>query len=414
VTATAIKPATFPWFPNEGFTFCLGLAEGDAAWTSGHTCAQHDPAVGKMTVGGTMEEQARIAYEKVLTILVAAGLRPADVTRVTENVTLSGLDEYDAAVAVRREVFGAHEPTVRTVVVERLVRRQAFLEIEMHAVSGGGRALLAASEGRTAGQWQRSPVTEGHDGAVYLPTMVPVDAAGEVVHPGDFVRQYAYCLDRAGDHLKAAGLSLDHVVTTYDYSTPATRESYRKTHRVRQERLGGAGVYPAAGGILMSRLHAPGVTVAIDVTASRHSLTQVNPGWSRYDTLTYSPAVRAGRTLYMSGFAALDMETQKALHPDDLGAQAEVTFGSILEVLHHTGLGAQHLLETTEYCVESAVGDYKAVADVRARLLSPPWPASTGALCAGLLRPEFLLEVFPTALYPDDTAVAAAATEGGR
>jgi hypothetical protein len=51
--------------------------------------------------------------------------------------------------------------------------------------------------------------------------------------------------------------------------------------------------------------------------------------------------------------------------------------------------------------VESAVGDYKAVAEVRQRLLAPPWPASTGALCQGLLRPEFKLEVFPTALYPE-------------
>jgi enamine deaminase RidA (YjgF/YER057c/UK114 family) len=106
----------------------------------------------------------------------------------------------------------------------------------------------------------------------------------------------------------------------------------------------------------------------------------------------------------MSGFAALDMETQEALHTGDIGAQAEVTFDSILTLLEHAGLGPANLLETTEYCVESAVGDYRAVAKVRERLLSPPWPASTGALCAALLRPEFLLEVFPTALYPEEEA----------
>ena len=197
-------------------------------------------------------------------------------------------------------------------------------------------------------------------------------------------------------------LSLDDAVTTYDYSTPETRSVYRKTHRVRKELLGGAGVYPGAGGILMSRLHHPGQLVAIDVTASRHPLELVNPGWTRYDTLTYAPGVRAGRTLYMSGFAALDMETQEALHPDDIGAQAEATYGAILHLLKHEGLDATHLLETTEYCVESALPDYRAVAAVRERLLSPPWPASTGAICAGLLRPEFLLEVFPTALYPEE------------
>ena len=29
MTLSAIRPADFPWFPYEGFTFCLGLAEGE-------------------------------------------------------------------------------------------------------------------------------------------------------------------------------------------------------------------------------------------------------------------------------------------------------------------------------------------------------------------------------------------------
>ncbi|MEV0720051.1 Rid family hydrolase [Asanoa sp. NPDC050611] len=399
MTLSAIRPESFPWFPYEGFTFCLGLSENDSAWTSGHTSAAFDASVGKMTVSGTMEQQARTAYEKVLTILAAAGFGPADVTRITENVTIAGLDDYAAAEVVRAELFGDHRPSVRTVVVDRLVRRTALLEVELHAVAGGGQVLVA-SEQRAAGTWRASPVREGHDGTVYLPTIVPVDADGEVVHKGDLVGQYAYCLDRAGDLLAAAGLSLDAAVTTYDYTTPATRDVYRRTHRARKERLGGAGVFPGAGGILMSRLHHPDALVALDVTASRHPLQAVNPGWTRYGSLTYSPGVKAGRTLFMSGFAALDMETQEALHPGDIGAQAEATFGSILEVLAHAGLGPADLVETTEYCVASALPDYRAVAAVRERLLSPPWPASTGAICAALLRPEFLIEVFPTAVYP--------------
>src|SRR5690606_2985447 len=162
--------------------------------------------------------------------------------------------------------------------------------------------------------------------------------------------QYRYCLEQAGALLQDAELSLDDVVSTYDYSTPATRGDYRKTHHVRKELFGGAGVYPAAGGILMSRLHGEGQLVAIDVTASRHPLELVNPGWSRYDTLTYSPGVRAGRTLYMSGFASLDMETQEVLHPGDLAAQAEQTFNSILELLRYAGLGPENLLSTIEFC----------------------------------------------------------------
>ena len=35
MTLSAIKPDDFPWFPYEGFTFCLGLTEGEGGWTSG-------------------------------------------------------------------------------------------------------------------------------------------------------------------------------------------------------------------------------------------------------------------------------------------------------------------------------------------------------------------------------------------
>ena len=400
----AIKPADFHWFPYEGFTFCLGLAEGEHAWTSGHTAAKFDPAIGKMRVEGTMREQARTAYEKVLTIVAGAGLSLSDVTHITENVTLSGLPHYAEAAAVRAELFGDHQPTITTVVVERLVRSTAFLEVELRATKGGGTRLLAASEERAPGTWVPSAIVEGHDGTVHLPTMVPIDADGDIVAPGDFVGQYRYCLEQADVLLRQVGLSLDNAVTTYDYSTPGTREVYRKTHRVRKELLGKGGVYPGAGGILMSRLHHPEQLVAIDVTASRHPLELVNPGWKRYDTLTYAPGVKAGRTLFMSGFAALDMETQQALHPGDLAAQAEVTYGAILHLLKYAGLGPEHLLSTIEFCVERELRNYRVVAPVRERLLTAPWPASTGAICADLLRPEFLLEVFPTALYPAEAA----------
>lgn len=166
----------------------------------------------------------------------------------------------------------------------------------------------------------------------------------------------------------------------------------------RKELLGP--VYPGAAGILMDRLHRPGVHVAVDVMASRHSPELVNPGWSRYDTLTYSPAVKAGRTLFMSGFAALDPETQQAVFPGDVVAQTEFTYHSILKVLEAAGAGPENLIKTIEYVCPDGLAEYRGVADVRKRLLRDPWPASTGAVCSGLLRPDFLIEVDPMALLP--------------
>ena len=390
---TAIRPAHFPYFPYEGFTFSLGRQDGGEAWLSGHSGATWDTARQKMVVGGSMAEQSATMYEKIGTILRAADLGFGDVVHVVENVTASGLDSYPDAEKVRRTVFGDHEPTLTTVIVDRLVRRAALIEVQVTARRGGGSTVTAGPQTR----WHRSALTEA-GGVVHLPTLLPVGADGEIIAPGRLLDQYRYCLQRAAGLLAAAGLSLANVVRTVDYSTPATREGYPQTHWLRRELLGP--VYPASAGVLMSRLPVPGALVALDIAASREPLEPVNPGWERYRNLSCNPAVRAGRLLFMSGFATLDMASQETLHAGELAAQAEHAYTSILEVLHHAGGSAQDLIETIEYVTPQGVPDYRAVAGVRRRLLSPPWPASVGAVCGGLLRPQLLLEVIPTAVLP--------------
>ncbi|WP_372734384.1 RidA family protein [Nocardioides sp.] len=235
---------------------------------------------------------------------------------------------------------------------------------------------------------------------VTLPPILPLDADGAVVHPGDFVAQYAWCLDRAGELLAEHGLSLANAVTTYDFSTPATRDVYRRTHRERLSRLGGDGVFPGAGGILLDEVGHPEALVRLEVTASDEKLVGVNPGWARYETLTYYPGVQAGRTLYMSGFAALDMETQQALHEGDLLAQARTTYAAIVEVIAEAGGGPEHLTSLVEYVCPDALGHEDLLDQARVEVFGPDAPAAERYPCAGLLRDEFLFEVFPTAVLP--------------
>ena len=401
---TAIEPESFPWYDYKGYTFSLGLKHGDSSINSGHSGSAFDPELGKAAIKGGMGEQAETAYAKQAAILAAAGRSFADVTRVVENITIAGLPYYAEAQEVRRKLFGDHQPVVDTVIVDRLVRRQAWIEVEVHAEPGGGELLHDAddnalgTDGSDLLNWRRGTVRTGHDGAVYLPTLLPIDAKGEIIAEGDIVGQYFACLERGAELLELAGLSLSNLVQTIDYSTPATRERYPKIGRPRRDLLGP--VYPGAAGILMSELHAPGVLCAIDAIATRHDkLEAVNPGWSRYETLTYNPGVKAGNTLYMSGFAALDPETQESLFPGDLRAQAEFTYDSILQTMAAAGLGPEKLLTTVEYVCPDGLGQYRDVAGVRQEKLRSPYPASTGIVCGGLLRDEFLLEVVPTAIY---------------
>ena len=118
--------------------------------------------------------------------------------------------------------------------------------------------------------------------------------------------------------------------------------------------------------------------IAYDFVASVPDRAAVNPGWERYEKLTYSPAVRSGDVLFMSGQAALDPATERAVHAGDVGAQAEYTYRNIIEVLDAAGFGPQNLIKTIEYVTPAGLARYRDVAAVREKLLQDPWPASTG------------------------------------
>lgn len=388
---TEITPVDFPWFRYADYTFSLGLQRDGRAWLSGHSASEFDPETKHIVVRGGMAEQARTAYAKIERILEAAALGFGDVHRVVEYVTMAGIDHYAEVEDVRGATFGARAPAVCTVVVDRLLRPAAFIEVEVTAGPPG--STIAPDGARVAA----APAYAAND-IVYLSSVTAVNPDGSVEAPGDLVGQTRVCFERAIATLQAAGLDASSIVKTVDYTTRATLKDYKYTGRVRKELLGP--VYPGAAGILLSRLQHPDALVSLDIIASRAELVAVNPGWSRYEKLTYSPAVRAGNMLFMSGQAALDPETETALYPGDVVAQAEFTYDNIIRVLEAAGLGPEHLVKTIEYVTPDGLDRYRDVAKVRERLLRAPYPASTGAICDALLRPEFLIEVDPLAIFP--------------
>jgi len=375
---SAIRPERFPWFDYSRYTFSLGLDLGDAAVLSGHSASEYDPNSRRIVVKGGLAEQTRTAYAKIEAILMAAGLGLGDVVRVVEYVTARGIDEYSQVEHVRRETLGGARPAVNTVCVNRLLRPEALIELEVVAAKGpAGRATAV-------------------DGIVYCASQLPLDDAGRVVAEGDLVAQTRAVYERAGRALRAAGLTWDRVTKTIDYIVPAGLRAYRETGQVRREHLGP--VYPAAAGIVMERLAHPGALIQLDLIASRHPPVAVDPGWERYRKLTYSPAVRAGNVLFMSGQAALDPATERAVAAGDVVAQAEYTYTNILTVLRAAGVGPESLVETVEYVTPDGLDRYRETAAVRSKLLKEPYPASTGVVCDRLLRPEFQIEVDPLAI----------------
>ena len=340
---TAITPPEFPWFDYSNYSFSLGLdLDGRIAQLSGHSASEYDPELNRIVVNGDMTDQTRTAYAKVEAILGAAGYGMDEVVHVVENVTVEGIDHYADAEAVRGEVFGANQPAVNTVVVQALLRPAAWIELEITASHDRGTAT-PADDTRPA----RSAARES-DGVIHLSTIHPFTPEGDLVGEGDVVAQTEQIFVNATRLLDRMGLSMRNVVKTLDMVRPEALADYKHTGRVRKQHLGP--VYPGSAGILQSRVAAdPRVLISYDFIASRHEASVVNPGWSRYEKLTYSPAVKAGDMLFMSGQAALDPETESALHPGDIEAQARYTYGNITAVLEEAGLGPEHVIKTVEY-----------------------------------------------------------------
>ncbi|MDP6815367.1 MAG: RidA family protein [Alphaproteobacteria bacterium] len=386
MTARAVQPRQFPWYDYSRYSFSLALAAGEGVYVSGHTGSEFDPASKKMVIRGGMAEQCRTAYAKIGAILEGAGKSHGDVVRLVEYVRADGIAHYAEAAQVREEVFGAHRPAVNTVPVKALLRPDALIELEATAGPVGAETSFGAG----------LPVARESAGVVFLPTVEAVDAAGNIIGAGDVVAQTRAIFEKAGKMLAALGLGFDRVVKTLDYLTPAALETYRHTGRVRKKFLGP--VYPCAAGILMPGLLHPEALIQYDFIATRDDPVAVNPGWDRYQKLTYSPGVRAGKLLFLSGQGALDPETQRMLYDGDVVAQAEYTYDNIIKVLRAAGGGPEHLAKTIEYVTPAALPRYREVATVRSKMLTEPYPASTGLICEALLRPEMLIEVDPFAV----------------
>ena len=365
--ARAVKPSHFPWLDPERYAFSPGVEAIDTVWLSGQTAATYDAEHRRIAVQGGAGQQAALCWDKVEAILEGAGRSSASCGELVEYLTPQGLAERDAVAAARR---GERDASI--MVVESLLRRDALVEVE--AVAGDAEGLLR------------------------LPQILPFDRDGKVVAPGDLVAQAEFVLEEAGRQLAARGLDLGHVVRTVEQTTPATRGDYRATGKARRRLLGPA--FPASTGVLSPALPHPDALVALEVWASPLPKAVVNPGWSAFEALTFSPGVRAGRALFISGTAAWDPVSKGNVAPGDIAAQAAFVYEQIAAVCEAAGGGLDDVVKTVEYVAPAGLEGYRDVGALRREIFSGPLPASTGVVVSGLLSSAWLIEVEALAILP--------------
>ncbi|WJR80208.1 RidA family protein [Bradyrhizobium sp. NP1] len=114
-----------------------------------------------------------------------------------------------------------------------------------------------------------------------------------------------------------------------------------------------------------------------------------NDKWpARY---TFSPAVRVGNLIFLSGTTGTD-DAGNIVGPGDIVAQTRRIFEKFELILKSAGASLANIVETTDYFL--SLEDYNKTAALRRELFKgPPWPAATGVVVSGLIREGALIEI---------------------
>lgn len=119
-----------PWNLGSRYTFSTAVKKGNLLFISGMTAG--DPKTGKMVGEGDIVAQTRCIFEKMEEVLKAAGASFDDVVKTVDYITT--MENYKETAKIRREFFGNGFPAATGVVVNKLLRKDALIEIDAIAV----------------------------------------------------------------------------------------------------------------------------------------------------------------------------------------------------------------------------------------------------------------------------------------
>jgi reactive intermediate/imine deaminase len=97
---------------------------------------------------------------------------------------------------------------------------------------------------------------------------------------------------------------------------------------------------------------------------------------------TYSQAVRAGDTVYLSGQIPLDPKTMQLV--EGIEAQIQQVFKNLDAVAKASGLGLERAVRMTVYLTD--LGHFAKVNEIMAKYVSEPYPARVAIGVASLPR----------------------------
>ena len=112
--------------------------------------------------------------------------------------------------------------------------------------------------------------------------------------------------------------------------------------------------------------------------------------WAFTERYTFSPAVRKGNLLFISGLTATD-NRGNIVGPGDIVAQTRNIFEKLEALMAEAGGSMDDIVKTVDYITTKQ--GYKGTAEVRREYFKNGFPAATGIVVRELLRPDALIEI---------------------
>jgi reactive intermediate/imine deaminase len=104
----------------------------------------------------------------------------------------------------------------------------------------------------------------------------------------------------------------------------------------------------------------------------------------------FSPAIQVGQLLFISGQVAQDNDG-KTVGVGDCEAQTRQVMSRIRTIAEAAGATLPDVIKITTFLTD--IANYQAFSKVRSETFPSSPPASSTVIVAGLVRPEFLVEV---------------------
>jgi enamine deaminase RidA (YjgF/YER057c/UK114 family) len=358
-----IIPPVFPWKDHTKYTYPLGLDINGACFLSGNSASEYDAQSGKIVVKGDLAAQIDTALAKIRAVLEAAGHTFNDVVSLIQYVTPGAFDEIDRLAGIF-ESYGIRNAVTHIVPVNRLMRRDALIEVEVitalhdqQEVMNGGAAIRVFS---------------GQEAFVLV-------GDAKVASNGSIESEVA----RNEMLLRSLGLDWTNVSRCRLIKATSDSEELDQAAASVKAMVPALPVMPALG---FARTPFSGVKILIE-----SCVPQSDAGAAR---ATHGGLIRQfGDFVFATGLQSED----EAL---GLVAQVEQIYGETAPaLLAEFGMDMRHIVQTVEWLTEETLPDYRQTGASRRVFLREPYPVASGLVCSVLPnRRKVLVDLVATTI----------------